>query len=88
MDHLTDFRGLFAVIGGVLALVAIVIIVARLMRSRRPPEPPTTAIAPSPGDSAAFLDSSHVISGPVLSGGEPLVRGDDGAKGPERGPAP
>ena len=77
MENLADFRSAAAIVGGLLALVVAGIVVARLLRSRasqaQPPAPaePVHPVHPVPEASeAAYLDSSHIISGSPLAAAE------------------
>ena len=63
MEILSDWRSAILI----LAVVGVLLIVAVAVRRRRRahvPAPPLE-VAPVSGD-AAFLDSSHVITGPIL----------------------
>jgi len=62
MDIFADFR-ILAAVAGLLVLVAVGIVVARRLRPPAPPPPADSA--PEAGE-AGYLDSSHIISGPVL----------------------
>ena len=65
MEIIPDFRSAAAIAGGALALVVVVIVVARLLRSRVSPKPmPMPEASPVDSD-AAYLDSSHIIDGPL-----------------------
>jgi hypothetical protein len=64
MENLADFRTAAAIVGGLLALVVAGIVVARMLRSRASQAPPPEPAEPAAGASeAAYLDSSHIISG-------------------------
>jgi hypothetical protein len=67
MEHLTDFRGLSALIGGLLALIVIGIVVVRFLRKREPRAPlePDMPDVPGEGNDPAFLDSSHILNRPM-----------------------
>ena len=63
MDILSDWRSAILI----LAVVAVLLVAAFALRRRRRERAPSPALdaAPAAGD-AAFLDSSHIIAGPVL----------------------
>jgi hypothetical protein len=63
MEILSDWRN--AVL--ILAVVTVLLVVALAVRRRRRGHAPMPVldVAPATGD-AAFLDSSHIISGPIL----------------------
>lgn len=71
MENLADFRTAAVIVGGLLALVVAGIVVARMLRSRasqmQPPEPAEPAAGAS---EAAYLDSSHIISGSPAAAAE------------------
>ena len=71
MENLADFRSAAAIVGGLLALVVAGIVVARLLRSRASQAQPPAPAEPVPEASeAAYLDSSHIISGSPLAAAE------------------
>lgn len=73
METLGDYRGA-AMVAGVILAVAVAVIIALRLRPKRPPPGPAV---PPPGKGSAdpsYLDSSHIINGPVLPGEEPAVR--------------
>jgi hypothetical protein len=51
------------------AIVAVALVVFRRRRRRRT-RPPLPAPPPAQPPDAAYLDSSHIIEGPVVGGGE------------------
>ena len=63
MDILSDWRNAILI----LAVVGVLLVVALAVRRRRRGHAPTPPleVAPATGD-AAFLDSSHIITGPIL----------------------
>ena len=70
MEHLADFRGLSALIGGLFALIVIGIVVARFLRRRGPRTPEASELPPdlpSAGGDPGFLDSSHILNRTVSS---------------------
>ena len=76
METLADFRSAAAVVGGLLALVVAGIVVARLLRyrtSRTPPPMPTQQTSHVDSD-AEYLDSSHIIAGPLPGAAEGRAR--------------
>ena len=68
MELLGDWRNaiLILVVVGVLLVVAVA--VRRRRRTQAPP--PALDVAPVLGDTA-FLDSSHIIGGPIIEGAAP-----------------
>jgi len=68
MELLGDWRNaiLILVVVGVLLVVAVA--VRRRRRTQAPP--PALDVAPALGDTA-FLDSSHIIGGPIIKGPAP-----------------
>ncbi len=83
METLADFRSAAAVVGGLLALVVAGIVVARLLRYRASRTPPAVTSEPPPGTSdAAYLDSSHIISGVTPVATERVAQSDGGAAPP------
>ena len=70
MELLGDWRNaiLILVVVGVLLGVAVAVAVRRRRRTQAPP--PALDVAPALGDTA-FLDSSHIIGGPIIKGAAP-----------------
>jgi hypothetical protein len=66
MNNLADFGGPFVGVGILLVVaVALALVLRRRARARamRPPPPPD----PAPAETeATFLDSSHIIDGPII----------------------
>jgi hypothetical protein len=81
MEHLADFRGLSALIGGVLALIVIGIVVARFLRKQQPPAPESPADLPLEDTDPGFLDSSHIFTRPMPGAKDRTPRSDGGAAG-------
>jgi len=84
VENLADFGSLSRWVGGLGLLVVIVLVLARFRRSGASaasapaPEPPASA------DDAAYLDSSHIINGPLTGSGarhRSPVDGDASANG-------
>ena len=77
MDLFADFRSVAAIVAVLVVLVAAGMVLARRLRSRASP-PPSADPAPDASD-AAYLDSSHIISGSVLRAVPPVSAGDPAA---------
>lgn len=100
METLVDVRSAAAIVGVLLVLVVAGIVVARLLRARAsrmplPGPPPMPTPEPPPaGSDAAYLDSSHIISGPLLGAAEGRsdvaggAAANDGGPGTRNGPGP
>ena len=71
----------YPIIGVVIALI-VVYVLRRIMR-RRPAKAPVAEPAPS-GDEAEFLDSSHIISGPIIGASADAARKAGDAAGKKR----
>ena len=62
------------VAAAVAAVVVVAIVVALVVRSRRRSArrlPPAPIAEPAPPPEAAYLDSSHIIEGPIVGGPSP-----------------
>jgi hypothetical protein len=82
MNSLVDFDNPFAIVGAVFLLVVVVLAVWTLLRSRRQAaEKAALAAEALPSEAELeYLDSSHIISGPLV--------GRDGARVVREAPAP
>ena len=82
MNHLADLGSPLVVVG-ILLVVALALVLRRRARaSAMPPSPPMPEPSPAATE-AAFLDSSHIIAGPIIGGGterEPPVAPDRNGK--------
>ncbi len=63
MEILSDWRNAVLILAAVGVLLVVALAVRRRHRGRV--RTPTLDVAPATGD-AAFLDSSHIISGPII----------------------
>jgi len=84
MNHLADLGSTLVVVGILLVVaVALALVLRRRARaSAMPPSPPMPEPSPAATE-AAFLDSSHIIDGPIIGGGterEPPVAPDRNGK--------
>jgi hypothetical protein len=75
MNSFAGFDNPYAIIGAVFLVIVIALTAWTLLRPKRPTASPQPALAsePSPSDEELeYLDSSHIISGPLV--------GRDGAR--------
>jgi hypothetical protein len=77
MDIVSDFRTLALSFAGLVALVAAGYFVMRRLRPPAPPPPPAEW-APEPAE-PGYLDSSHIISSPLLRPAPPGTPDDPAA---------
>jgi uncharacterized membrane protein affecting hemolysin expression len=68
MELLGDWRNAILILVVVGVLLAVAVAVRRRRRTQAPP--PALDVAPALEDTA-FLDSSHIIGGPIIKGAAP-----------------